>query len=310
MARLNGFVAFTAAALSPTPSRRLLLALLLLAVPDARGGGKRGGFHAYWSPHHGYAVFSNWDLCSKWATGPVASGAYHKGGFATPEAAAVAAATAGGLGLPVGDGWMPTIFTDAAPVQLAAPEGGSSSGDASHAGSLPGSPAAADPPSPATPAAASADATAPTAKRPRLWDVGPEGVQVASAPTVATAAVPAADATATASDHVAAAAVVLSPATVVPTPAPAISATSALSVAIVATATVAVAGVATFAAAAVLPPPLLQALAHAYALAPLPLMAYAAATSVPPPLLHAVTAAATTGDPQAVLDVAAAVRSV
>ena len=37
---------------------------------------KTGIYFAYWSPRHGYAVFSNWQQCSKWATGPVASGAY------------------------------------------------------------------------------------------------------------------------------------------------------------------------------------------------------------------------------------------
>ena len=82
---------------------------------------KKGIYFAYWSPRHGYAVFSNWQQCSKWATGLVASCAYYKGGFLTEAEAAAAAGIAGGLGLPVEDGWIPQIVTDAPPTELAAP---------------------------------------------------------------------------------------------------------------------------------------------------------------------------------------------
>ena len=63
------------------PSARSLLlptTFFLLTLPPADAGKGRGGFHAYWSPHHGAAVFSTWDLCSKWATGPTGSACYHK----------------------------------------------------------------------------------------------------------------------------------------------------------------------------------------------------------------------------------------
>ena len=44
-----------------------------------------------------------------------------KGGFLTEAEAAAAAGIAGGLGLPVEDGWIPQIVTDAPPTDLAAP---------------------------------------------------------------------------------------------------------------------------------------------------------------------------------------------
>ena len=62
-----------------------------------------------------------WEKTSKWATGPVGSSCYHKGGFLTPAEAAAAAATAGGFGQFVGDGWAPQIVVDADPVVLSVP---------------------------------------------------------------------------------------------------------------------------------------------------------------------------------------------
>ena len=175
-------------------------------IPSTRGGqarnsARKGGFHAYWSPHHGFAVFSSWDLCSKWATGPTGSACYHKGGFSTAAAAAAAAATAGGLGQFVDTGWAPEIFTNAAPVALAGPHAAppdDNTPSTSMPGAGPSSVAAApasdpesDPEATQTPTlsplpahGASPDTSSPAApKRPRVEGGAPTPAATPSTPT-------------------------------------------------------------------------------------------------------------------------------
>ena len=207
LAKLGPLAASCTLALASSGGGRAsaLLPLIVATLPGAEAGKRRKPhFHAYFSPQHGAAVFSTWEECSKWACGSAGSCAYHRGGFASAEDAAAAAATAGGHGTSVAAGLVPVIITDAPPAHIAAPGTGAAAWNGPALGNGQGcssdaaieeAPLSQDPAPQLTPPTTSVPTAMPPAegpkyKRQRRWDAGANEVQTATAGGGATGGAP------------------------------------------------------------------------------------------------------------------------